>query len=125
MQIKAVATFLTIFRAHINISFILKVKILVLIKRSYRSPQLHWLMNVVWLSYFKHVVQSLLNTFLLISILGATPNHIPLKYIGVLIRKYSLRFKIKFVFGHKLRYEIKVSFGEILSNFTKRARMLP
>jgi hypothetical protein len=26
---------------------------------------------------------------------------------------YSLRFKIKVTFGHKLRYEIKVMFGEI------------
>ena len=26
---------------------------------------------------------------------------------------YSLRFKIKGMFGHKLRYEIKVTFGEI------------
>ena len=26
---------------------------------------------------------------------------------------YSLRFKIKVKFGHKLRYEIKVTFGEI------------
>jgi hypothetical protein len=26
---------------------------------------------------------------------------------------YSLRFKIKIMFGHKLRYEIKATFGEI------------
>jgi hypothetical protein len=26
---------------------------------------------------------------------------------------YSLRFKIKFTIGHKLRYEIKVTFGKI------------
>jgi hypothetical protein len=26
---------------------------------------------------------------------------------------YSLRFKIKVTFGHKLRYEVKVMFGEI------------
>ena len=26
---------------------------------------------------------------------------------------YSLNFKIKVTFGHKLRYEIKVTFGEI------------
>ena len=29
------------------------------------------------------------------------------------IGKYSLRFKIKVTFGHKLHYEIKVTFGEI------------
>jgi hypothetical protein len=28
-------------------------------------------------------------------------------------RSYSLRFKMKVTFGHKLRYEIKVMFGEI------------
>jgi hypothetical protein len=27
--------------------------------------------------------------------------------------RYSLRFKIKVTFGHKLRYEIKVRFGEV------------
>jgi hypothetical protein len=26
---------------------------------------------------------------------------------------YSLRFKIKITFGHKLHYEIKATFGEI------------
>jgi hypothetical protein len=28
-------------------------------------------------------------------------------------KMYSLHFKIKVTFGHKLRYEIKVTFGEI------------
>jgi hypothetical protein len=28
-------------------------------------------------------------------------------------KRYSLRFKIKNMFGHKLRYKIKVTFGEI------------
>jgi hypothetical protein len=33
---------------------------------------------------------------------------------------YSLRFKIKFMFGHKLRYEIiKVAFGETSPNELK------
>jgi hypothetical protein len=27
--------------------------------------------------------------------------------------KYSLHFKIKVTFGHKMRYEMKVTFGEI------------
>ena len=42
-RIEAVATFLIIFGAHMNILFIVKVNILVLIKWSYRSPQLCWL----------------------------------------------------------------------------------
>ena len=40
IQIEAEATFLIIFRAHINTLFIIKIKILVHIKWSYRSPQL-------------------------------------------------------------------------------------
>ena len=36
---KAIATFLVIFGARINIVFIIKVKIIVLIKWSYRSSQ--------------------------------------------------------------------------------------
>ena len=36
-------------------------------------------------------------------------------YLWILthVNLYSLRFKIKVMFGHKLHYEIKVSFGEI------------
>jgi hypothetical protein len=30
-----------------------------------------------------------------------------------MLPKYSLRFKIKVTFGHKLRYVIKVMFGEM------------
>ena len=30
-----------------------------------------------------------------------------------LVNTYSLHFKIKVMFGHKLRYEIKVTFGDI------------
>ena len=32
---------------------------------------------------------------------------------GQSLVSYSLRFKIKFTFGHKLRYKIKAMFGEI------------
>ena len=46
-----------------NILFVIKVKILVLIKWSCRSPQLCWLMNLERVSYF-----------------GATPYHMPLIY---------------------------------------------
>jgi hypothetical protein len=45
------------------------------------------LLKLVYLSYFEHTIQSLLNTCLLVSILKVTPNHVPLKYKGVLIRK--------------------------------------
>ena len=37
IQIKAVATFLKNFKAHMNILFIIKVKIFMLVKWSYRS----------------------------------------------------------------------------------------
>ena len=64
IQMEAIATFLTIFGAHMNISFIIEIKIFVLIRWSYRSPQLCWLLNLEWLSYIEHVIQSILNTCL-------------------------------------------------------------
>ena len=68
------------FEAYMNILFIIKATILILIKRSYRFPKLCWLWSLEWLSYSKHTVQSLINTSLFISVLGTTPNHIPLKH---------------------------------------------
>ena len=58
-----------------NILFIIKVKILVLIKWSYRSSQSCWLLSLEQFSYYKPSF----NTCLLVSIVGFTPNHIPLK----------------------------------------------
>ena len=46
------------------ISFIIEVKILVLIKWSCRSPHLCWLLSLWWSLYFEHVIQSLSNTCL-------------------------------------------------------------
>ena len=59
------------------------MKILMLIKWSNRSSQL---LNLEWLSYFKHVVQSLLNRCLLVSDFKATPNHILLKYRCLMLK---------------------------------------
>lgn len=43
-----------------------------------------------WLSYVEHTLQPLLNTCMLVSILGAAQNHVPLKYnIGVQIREVT------------------------------------
>ena len=42
--------------------------------------QLHQILNLKFLSFSKHAVQSLLNTHLLTSVLETTPNHMPLKY---------------------------------------------
>jgi hypothetical protein len=50
--------------AYMNILFIIKLKILVLIKWSYSSPQSRWLLNLEKLANFEHVVQSLLTTCL-------------------------------------------------------------
>jgi hypothetical protein len=44
--------------------FIIQEKILVLIDWSYTSPQLYWLLSLEQLSYFEHIVQSLLHTSL-------------------------------------------------------------
>ena len=44
------------------ILFIIKVKLLVLIKWSCRSPESCWLLSPEWLAYFDHVIQSVLDT---------------------------------------------------------------
>ena len=60
-----------------NILFVVKVKILVLIKRSY-SPhrQLCSLVSLEWLSYSERVVQSSETHVFLVYVLGNTLNHI-------------------------------------------------
>ena len=49
--------------------------------------------NQLWCygSIFEHAIQSLLHTCLLVSILGAKPNHIPLKYSYTIIISNSIR----------------------------------
>jgi hypothetical protein len=49
-------------QVHMNILFIIKVRIHVFIKWSYRFSQISWLLNLEWLAYFKQV--SLCCTFL-------------------------------------------------------------
>ena len=77
---------------YMNILFIINVKILVLNKWSYRSPQLCKLLSLEWLSYFEHVnpISSIYISFL-VSVLGATPNHIPLKYRCLIKISYRIR----------------------------------
>ena len=68
-------TFLIIFGVHMNISFIVKMKILVaLIEWSYVPAQLWWLVHLEWLWYCERVVQSL-------------SNHIPLKHSSPTLKK--------------------------------------
>ena len=50
---------LVIFGAHVNILFLIKVKVLVLLKWSYRPSQLCQVLSLEWLVYFEHIVQSL------------------------------------------------------------------
>ena len=47
-----------------KIFYIIKVKILVLIKWSYGSPHPWCLLSLEWLAYAEHVDLSLLNTYL-------------------------------------------------------------
>jgi hypothetical protein len=47
-----------------NILFIIKMKILVLVKWSYKFPQSCWILSLEWLASFEHTVQSLWNTCL-------------------------------------------------------------
>ena len=57
-----------------------KVEIVVLIKWSYRSPKLCWLLSLEWLTYLNREVQNYFKKISSVSTLGATPNHIPVKY---------------------------------------------
>jgi hypothetical protein len=85
IQTEAIATFLMVFGAHVNIFINIKVKILVLIKWSYRSPKsLYWLLSLEPLSYLEHVVQFLFSKCHLKK-KGVTLNHIPVKY------RYSIK----------------------------------
>ena len=62
--IQVVVNFVMICRACVNILSIVKVKIIMQVIWSYRSPQLCWLLSLEWSSYFEHAIQSLLNTYL-------------------------------------------------------------
>ena len=57
IQIMFVAICLIIVRGHMNISFTIKVKILVLNMWSYRSLQPYWLLSLEWLGNFEHIVK--------------------------------------------------------------------
>ena len=65
IQIEAVATFLISFGGRMNILSMIRVKILVLVKWSYRSFLLCLLYSLNGDHYFEHVVQSLLDICLL------------------------------------------------------------
>lgn len=57
-----IASCLVIFGACMNVTFIIKVKILMFVKWSYRSPQSSGLLSLEWLAYFQHIFQSVLDT---------------------------------------------------------------
>ena len=56
IQAMLVAIFLIIFWAHMNIFYIVKVKILVLIKWYIGPPQSCWLLNLEWWTNFEHII---------------------------------------------------------------------
>ena len=71
-----IAICLIIFRTCMNIIFIMKVKIFVLIKWLHRSPQ----SSLEWLSYFEHMLHSFWAHLFMMSVLRPTLIRIPLKY---------------------------------------------
>ena len=80
-----VVIFLIIYRAHVNVLSIIKVKIFLLIKRSYRTPPIMLIIECRMVTFLKHVVEALLNTYLFLGIsCRSTSDHIPLK--GVRLR---------------------------------------
>ena len=79
-------------------SFTVNVKILMLIKWLNRYSQLCWLLSLEWLSYFEHVVHSLLNTYLLVFILRTRSNHILLKQRCPIKTRYQIRAHLLYMF---------------------------
>lgn len=80
LQIMSVAICLTIFGAHMDYLFIVKVKILGVIKSSYGSPLQKKIKNNVessehrMITMYEHIVQCVLSTFLF-CVFTSTPNH--------------------------------------------------
>ena len=72
--------FLVIFGAHLEILFIIKVKILEFIKWPSRFLQLRWLLSLEWLSCFENTIESLLSTCISGICSWSQTNHTPLKY---------------------------------------------
>ena len=69
------------------------MKILMLIKWSYRYLELHWQLSLEWLSYFEHTIQSLLNTCVFnIHFWSHTKPYICHSNVGVL-KKWKLETK--------------------------------
>jgi hypothetical protein len=95
------------FGTPLNIVFTIRVKILVLIKWSHTSPQLSGLLRLEWLSYFEHVVQSLLNTSFWYPFLEPHLTTYPL-IIGVLIRKSN---QIRVVYLNGLNWICNLDFN--------------
>ena len=103
VSIEAIATFLVIFGACMNISFIIELEILMLIKWVYKFPQLcslYWdLINMFQacspLSFAERHV-------LLVSVLEFTLNHTPLKYTCMIKTTYWFRHVIQLLLLHLL-----------------------
>jgi hypothetical protein len=75
IQIEVVATFLIFFGAHMNLLFINKVKIFVLIEWSYMFPQLCLLLNLEWLVHILRLTYTV-NTWIEVSnLLGPLTLH--------------------------------------------------
>ena len=93
--------------SYMHILFNIKVKILMLIKWSYWSLQLCWLLNLDWSPYSGHVVQSLY--VFLVSILGATCH----SNVSVWLIKISNQIKhiyLKCLLVHHLELTFKSPF---------------
>ena len=88
IQIKTIAIILTIFGAQMNILFVIKVNNLVLIKWSYVSPIMLTTEPRVIIIFWAH---SLISFKHLISVLGAKPNHMPLKKRFLIKRSNEIR----------------------------------
>ena len=98
--------FFLIHGVHTNILFNVKVKILFLIKNTINyAPQLYWCLNLEWLTNFKPLVQSPLNT-LFMSILRSTPNHAPLN-----------QYKCLFDTSNQIRHVHLISLATRCSHF--------
>ena len=79
IQFMVVVIFLILFRARMILLFIVKLKILVLIKWSYMSPWLCKLVSPTFANKFWPLSPYSSAHVFLVFVLSSTPNHIPLK----------------------------------------------
>ena len=94
-----------------NILFIIKANIFMLIKWLYKPSQVCWLLSLERLANSKHIVRSIFETHVFgVFVVGSTCDHVPLEYKCPIIRVSQIRgTSIVVVVGKYVGYDILTS----------------